>query len=53
MENQAKLNEITCLFCFVSQVLKLLLIKSYMIQLGFRWILRKELEARAKSSEIV
>ena len=44
--------KITCLFYFVSQALKLPLIKNYMIQLGFRWILRKELEARGKSSEI-
>ena len=36
----------TCLFYFVSQALKKLLIKSYMIQLGFMWVLRRGLEAR-------
>ena len=42
----------TCLFYFVSQVLKLLFIKSYMIQLGFRWVLRRGLEARGKTFRI-
>ena len=45
--------KITCLFYFVSQVLKLLLIKGYMIELGFRWVLRRGLKAKGKSSEIV
>ena len=45
--------KITCLFYFVSQVLKLLLTKSYTIQLSFSWVLRRGLEARGKSSDIV
>ena len=43
----------TCLFYFISDVFKVLLIKSYMIQLGFRLVLRRGLKARGKSSEIV
>ena len=53
MDNQAKLNEnfMPVLFCISS--FEVTSIKRYMIQLGFRWILRKRLEARGKSSEIV
>ena len=44
--------KVTCLFYFVSQVLKLLLIKGYMIQLGFRWVLRRVLEARERARRL-
>ena len=43
--------KITCLFYFVSQVLKLLLLKSYIIQLGFRWVLRRE-RVRSQGKEL-
>ena len=38
---------------FLSQILKLRLIKSYMIQLGFRWVLKRGLEAREKNWDIL
>ena len=44
--------KIKCLFYFLSQVLKLLLMKSYIIQLGFRWVLRRGLEARGKAQRL-
>ena len=45
--------KIKCPFYFVSQVFKLLLIKGYMIQLGFSWVLRRDLQARGEISEIL
>ena len=53
MEYQAKLNEDYMPVLFLSQVLKLLFINSFMMQFGFRWVLRRGLETRGKSSEIV
>ena len=44
--------KITCLFDFVSQVFKLLLMKGYMIQLGFRWILRRGLEGGERAQRL-
>ena len=44
--------KLKCLFYFVSQTLRTLLIKDYIIQLGFRWVLRRRLEARGKSQRL-
>ena len=41
------------LLYLTSHVFKVLLIKSYMIELDFRWVLIRGLEARGNSREIV
>ena len=53
MEYQAKLNEnyMSVLFCISS--FEVTSYKGYMIELGFRWVLRRGLEAKEKSSEFV
>ena len=43
----------TRLLYIASQIFKVLLIKSYMLQPGFRWVLRRGLQAREKSGEVV
>ena len=49
MKYQAKLSESYMPASFLSQILKLLLTKSSMIQLGFGWALKRGLEARGKN----